>query len=143
MGTYATQLLDAIYRGQGDPVKASMRLEQMPIIKRFFAGDQGTVSAYYDLKGEVDEITRTINVLERTGNNADLKEYLEQHGKLYGLKHYINVIDKNMKQLRQMQMAITASTTMSADAKREALDAIHDRQLALTARIKMLRKQYE
>ena len=83
------------------------------------------------------------SVLERTGNNADLKEYLEQHGKLYGLKHYINVIDKNMKQLRQMQMAITASTTMSADAKREALDAIHDRQLALTARIKMLRKQYE
>jgi hypothetical protein len=143
MGTYAMQLLDAVYRGQGDPVKASMRLEQMPVIKRFFASDSGTVSAYYDMKGEIDQITRTMNVLERTGNNEDLKEYLQDHGKLYGLKNYVNLIDKDMKKLRQMQIAITNSTTIDADAKRQALDAIHDRQVAITARIKMLRKQFD
>jgi hypothetical protein len=143
MGTYAMQLLDAVYRGQGDPVKASMRLEQMPVIKRFFASDSGTVSAYYDMKGEIDQITRTMNVLERTGNNEDLKEYLQDHGKLYGLKNYVNLIDKDMKRLRQMQIAITNSTTIDADAKRQALDAIHDRQVAITARIKMLRKQFD
>jgi len=143
MGTYAMQLLDAVYRGQGDPVKASMRLEQMPVIKRFFASDSGTVSAYYDMKSEIDQITRTMNVLERTGNNEDLKEYLQDHGKLYGLKNYVNLIDKDMKRLRQMQIAITNSTTIDADAKRQALDAIHDRQVAITARIKMLRKQFD
>lgn len=143
MGTYAMQLLDAIYRSQGDSVKASTKLEQMPVIKRFFASDSGTVAAYYDMKGEIDQITRTLNVLERTGNNADLKEYLQEHGKLYGLKNYVSVIDKDMKKLRQFQMAITSSTTMDADAKRQALDAIHQRQLALTDRIKILRKQFE
>jgi hypothetical protein len=143
MGTYATMLLDAIYRGQGDPTKASMRLEQMPVIKRFFASDSGTISAYYDMKGDIDQITRTISVLERTGNNEDLKEYLQEKGKLYGLKNYVNIIDKDMKRLRQMQIAITNSTTMEAEAKREALDAIHERQVAITARIKMLRKQFD
>jgi hypothetical protein len=143
MGTYAMMLLDSIYRGQGDPTKASMRLEQMPVIKRFFASDSGTVSAYYDMKGEIDQITRTMNVLERTGNNEDLKEYLQEKGKLYGLKNYVNIIDKDMKRLRQMQIAITNSTTMEADAKRQALDAIHERQVAITARIKMLRKQFD
>ena len=143
MGTYAVQLLDAIFTTQGQPVKATMKMEQLPVIKRFFAGDSGSVSAYYDLKGEVDEITRTMNVLERTGNGDDLKEYFDQKGKLYGLKQYVHVLDQNMKQLRQARMAISNSKTMSADEKREALDRIHDAEVAMTFRTKEIRKRFE
>jgi hypothetical protein len=143
MGTYAVQLLDSIFTTQGQPVKASMRMEQLPVIKRFFSGDSGTVSAYYDLKGDIDEITRTMNVLERTGSGDDLKAYLGEKGKLYGLKQYVQVLDKNMTQLRQARMAINNSKTMNADEKREALDKIHDAEVAITFRTKELRKRFE
>mgnify|MGYP003342472139 FL=1 len=143
MGTYAVQLLDSIFSTQGQPVKATTRMEQLPVIKRFFAGDSGGVSAYYDLKGQVDEITRTMNVLERTGSGDDLKEYLGQKGKLYGLKQYVHVLDKNMTQLRQARIAINNSKTMNADQKREALDKIHDAEVAITLRVKEIRKQFE
>jgi hypothetical protein len=48
-----------------------------------------------------------------------------------------------MKQLNQASKMINASKTMTADEKREAIDKIHDAQLKLTARVRILRKDYE
>jgi hypothetical protein len=143
MGTYAMMLIDSALIQEGDPVKATKRMEQLPVIKRFFAGDMGTVSAYYDLKEEVNTVVKTVNDLQRTGNSEDLKIYLEENKKLYALKDYIGTLDKSMKQLNQAGKLINASKTMTADEKREAIDKIHDAQLKLTARIKILRKGYE
>ena len=142
MGTYAVQLLDAIYRTEGDPVKATSRLEQLPIIKRFFAGDSGTVSAYYDLKQEVNEVVRTINMLERTGNAEEIRAYLNENGKLYGLRDYITTIERDMKQIREARNLINASKDYSADEKRERLDFLHDIEVKLTLNIKDIRKQH-
>jgi hypothetical protein len=142
MGTYAVQLLDAIYRTEGDPVKATSRLEQLPIIKRFFAGDSGTVSAYYDLKQEVNEVVRTINMLERTGNAEEIRAYLNENGKLYGLRDYITTIERDMKQIREARNLINASKNYSADEKRERLDFLHDMEVKLTLNIKDIRKQH-
>ena len=103
----------------------------------------GTVSAYYDLKEEVNTVVKTVNDLQRTGNSEDLKIYLEENKKLYALKNYINTLDKSMKQLNQAGKLINASKTMTADEKREAIDKIHDAQLKLTARVRILRKDYE
>jgi hypothetical protein len=143
MGSYAMMMLDSALTGEGDPVKATKRMEQLPVIKRFFAGDMGNISAYYELKQEVDTVVQTVNTLQRTGNSEDLKEYLDENKKLYGLKSYVSVLDKNMKQLNQMAKLINASKTMTADEKREALDKIHDGQLKLTERVRILRKQQE
>jgi len=142
MGTYAVQLLDAIYRSEGDPVKATSRLEQLPVIKRFFAGDSGTVSAYYDLKQEVNEVVRTVNMLERTGNADNLREYLNENGKLYGMRDYINSLEKDMKQIREARNLINASKDYSAEEKRERLDMLHDVEVKLTLNIKEVKKQY-
>ena len=101
MGTYAMMLMDAALTGEGDSVKAAKRMEQLPVIKRFFAGDSGTISAYYDLKEEVDTVVNTVNTLQRTGNTDDLKDYLIENKQLYALKGYIGILDKNMKQLNQ------------------------------------------
>jgi hypothetical protein len=143
MGTYAMMLIDSALTQEGDPVKATKRMEQLPVIKRFFAGDMGTVSAYYDLKEEVNTVVKTVNDLQRTGNSEDLKLYLEENKKLYALKNYVGTLDKTMKQLNQAGKMINASKTMTADEKREAIDKIHDAQLKLTARVKILRKDYE
>ena len=143
MGTYAMMLMDAALTGEGDSVKAAKRMEQLPVIKRFFAGDSGTISAYYDLKEEVDTVVNTVNTLQRTGNTDDLKDYLIENKQLYALKGYIGILDKNMKQLNQASKMINSSKTMSADEKRVALDRIHEAQLKLTERVKLLRKARE
>ena len=143
MGSYAMMMIDSALSVEGDSVRATKRMEQLPVIKRFFAGDSGTISAYYDLKDEVDTVVRTVNDLQRSGKAEDLKEYLEENKKLYNLKGYVGVLDKSMKKLSEANRMIAESKTMTADEKREAIDRIHDAQLKLTERVRVLRKNYE
>jgi len=141
LGTYAVQALDAIYRGEGDPVKATMRTEQMPVIKRFFATDAGTVAAYYDLKEEVDTAVRTVNFLERTGDMEGMRSYLEGKGKVYLLKDYVRSLESDMKQIREARRVILESKDRTADEKREYIDRLHDMEVQLTQNIRAIRKQ--
>jgi hypothetical protein len=140
LGTYAIQALDEIYRGQGDPVKATLRMEQYPVIKRFFASDAGTVSAYYDLKEQTDIAVRTVNMLERTGDSEGLREYLEGKGKVYFLKDYVTAIEKDMKQIREARKIVNESKTLSEEEKREYLDRLHEMEVAITDRVRMIKK---
>jgi len=142
MGTYALQMLDAVYRLQGDDVRATMRLEQMPVIKRFFSGDSGTISAYYDLKQEVNTVIRTLNLLEKSGDIDAYMEYMKENGSLYNMRGYINTIDKNMKQVREARKYVNDTKGLSPDEKREQLDSLHDIEISLTENIKQLRKDY-
>jgi hypothetical protein len=142
LGTYAVMALDAVMRGEGDPTKATMKAEQLPVVKRFFASSEGTgtITAYYEMKKAVDESTRTINFLERTGNLEGLKEYLTDKGaKLQAIKPYISSLDDDMTSLRDMRRMVQMSP-IEPDAKREALDSIRKAEVALTSRIQFLKK---
>jgi hypothetical protein len=142
LGTYAVMMLDAVMRGEGDPTKATMKAEQLPVVKRFFASSEGTgtITAYYEMKKAVDESTRTINFLERTGNLEGLKEYLTDKGaKLQAVRPYITNLDDDMTSLRDMRRMVQMSP-MEPDAKREALDSIRKAEVALTSRIQFLKK---
>ena len=145
LGTYAVMAMDAIMRGEGDPTKATMKAEQMPVIKRFFASSDGTgtISAYYDMKQQVDEATRTINFLERTGGYKDLQEYMQDKGaKLLAVKPYIQQLDKEMTSLREMRQTIQISN-IDPDQKREVLDNIRRAEVGLTSRIQYLKKSID
>lgn len=142
IGSYAVMALDSIMRGEGDPTKAAMRAEQMPVIKRFFASEQGTgtVTAYYELKQQVTEATRTINFLERTGNYKDLQEYMKDKGaKLYAIKPYIQQLDKDMTRLREFRRAVQQSK-IDPEQKRDILDNIRKAEVGLTSRIQYIKK---
>ena len=143
LGTYAVMMIDSVMRGEGDPTKATMKAEQLPVIKRFFASEKGTgtVSSYYDLKQQVEEATRTINFLERTGNSEDLRAYYEEKGaKLLAIKPYIQALDKDMTQLRELRQFVLRSG-MEPDRKREVLDNIREVEVNLTSRIQFVKKQ--
>jgi hypothetical protein len=145
LGTYAAMMLDSVMRGEGDPTKASMKLEQMPVFKRFFSPSEGTgtISAYYDLKNAVETSTRTINFLERTGNTEDLQQYLMgKGGKLQAIKPYIQTLDKDMTMLRDTRKMVMMSQ-MEPDAKRAVLDNIRSAEVGLTSRIQSVRKMLE
>jgi hypothetical protein len=140
MGTYAITAMDSIIRSEDDATKATWRLDQIPVLKRFMISDlgAGTVNEYYDLREKLDEVVRTSNQLERTGNIEALQEYLKDNGQVLGMKDYIRSLDKDMKSLRESRMAINMSR-MEPDQKREVLDSLRRAEISLTERIGLLR----
>ena len=141
MGGYAVDVLDMVMDFNGDSPKVSKRLEQMPIIKRFALDPEarGTVTAFYEMKDSVDEITRTINLLEKSMNYKDMGEYMTDNMKLLATKDYIQDLEKQMKELRDMKNMIRNSQ-MSGDQKRDAILDITKMENQLTQNMQNLKK---
>ena len=141
MGMYAVDLIDAILMGNDASPKPAKRFEQMPVIKRFALDKEakGTVTSYYDLKNSVDEVVRTINLMERSGNAEDLGKYAEDNANLYGMRSYISSVEKDMKKLREAAIQIRASD-MPSEEKRDSLLAITQAQNSMTANIREIKK---
>lgn len=141
LGMYAIDLIDAVLFSNGDSPKPAKRFEQMPVIKRFIVDKEakGTVTAYYDLKNSVDEVVRTVNLMERTGNVEDLADYVEKNAAMFGIRNYISSVEKQMKVMREAAIQIRSSD-MSAEDKRDTLLAITQAQIAMTSNIREIKK---
>jgi hypothetical protein len=142
LGTYAVMAIDSILTNEGEPVKATLKFEQLPVFKRFLASKDatGTVSSYYDLKEEVEKAVQTMNMLERTGDYEGMKEYFKgEKGKLIAIRPYINALDKNISELRDLKRMIQSSG-MSGDRKRDTLTSITRAENSITARIQDIKK---
>lgn len=142
IGDYAVNLVDMVLDLNSNSPKVSKRVEQMPFIKRFMLDPdaRGTVTAFYDLKNEVDKVTRTINLLERTTKFEDMGEYLTENINVLAVKDYIQDLEKDMKELREIKAAIRNSTYMSGDEKRDALLNVTKLENNLTSNMQMLKK---
>ena len=141
MGMYVVEAIDQILSMNDASPKASKRFEQMPVIKRFALDKEakGTVTAYYDLKNSVDQVVRTMNLMERTGQGKEMGEYIKDHVRMFGMRDYVSGVEKDMKQLREATVKIRSSS-MDPDAKRDALRAINEAQNQLTAHIRYIKK---
>jgi hypothetical protein len=124
--------------------KASKRFEQMPVIRRFALDPEarGNVTAYYELKNSVDEVVRTSNYLKRTMDYKEYGEYMKENIQMFAVRDYINDLEKNMKQFREMKNLIRISK-MDADAKRDSLLSIGQLENQLTKNIQLLKKNLE
>ena len=144
LGMYAIDLIDAVLFSNDASPKPAKRFEQMPVIKRFIVDKEakGTVTAYYDLKNSVDEVVRTVNLMERTGNVEGMGDYIEKNAYLLGMKGYISSVEKQMKVLREAAIQIRSSD-MSPEEKRESLSAITQAQNAMTANIREIKKSIQ
>ena len=141
IGGYAADVFDMVYDANADVPKASKRMEQMPVIRRFLLDPEarGTVTAYYDLKNSVDEVVRTSNYLERTMNYEDYGKYMQENINVLATREYILDMEKTMKEFRDTRSVIQNSQ-MDADAKRDALKAINQAENQITANIKTIKK---
>ena len=138
---YAVDLIDAVLAGNDASPKPAKRFEQMPVIKRFALDKEakGTVTSYYELKNSVDEVVRTVNLMERTGNSEDLGNYMEKNAQLFGMRSYISSVEKQMKVMREAAIQIRSSD-MSSEDKRDSLLAITQAQNSMTSSIRELKK---
>jgi hypothetical protein len=142
IGDYAVNLIDMVLDLNSNSPKVSKRIEQMPFIKRFMLDPEarGTVTAFYDLKNEVDKVTRTINLLERTTKLEDMGEYLTENINVLAVKDHIQDLEKDMKELREFKIVIRNSTSMTGDEKRDALLEITKLENNLTSNMQRLKK---
>ncbi len=141
IGSYMSQLIDSIYDMHTDNPKASLRFEQMPVVKRFLLDPdaRGQVTAYFDLKNSVDEATRTANLLERSMNFEEWGKYYSQNIGLFAVKDYILDMDKTLKEYRDMKNMVR-SLPMGADEKRDSILAITRLENQLNSNIQLLKK---
>jgi hypothetical protein len=141
IGGYAVEILDMIMDLNGDSPKVSKRVEQMPFIKRFTIDPEarGTVTAFYELKDSVDQVTRTINLLERSGKYEDMGEYMQDNMKLLATKDYVLDLEKQLKELREMKNVIRNSQ-MSGDQKRDSILDIVKMENQMTSNMQALKK---
>jgi hypothetical protein len=144
LGMYAIDLIDAVLFSNGDSPKPAKRFEQMPVIKRFALDKQakGNITAYYELKNSVDEVVRTVNIMEARNNAEDMGDYIEKNAHLLGMKGYISSVEKQMKVLREASIQIRSSD-MSADEKMGALLSITEAQNAMTSSIREIKKSIQ
>lgn len=142
IGSYMSNLFDAVYDMHTDNPKASMRFEQLPVVKRFVLDPdaRGQVTAYYDMKNAVDEATRTANLLERSMNWEEWGKYYSENVQMFAFKDYILDMEKTMKEYRDMKNMVRAMP-MSADQKRDSILAITQLENQLTSNIQTLKKQ--
>ena len=142
MGMYLVDAIDSILSSNDASPKADKRFEQMPIIKRFAVDKaaKGTVSAYYDLKNSVDEVVRTVNLLERTGKVEDIESYMKQNAPMFAAQDYVKAVESDMKALREALVQVRSSD-MSGAEKRDAISELTEAQNQLTAQIKLFKKE--
>jgi hypothetical protein len=142
MGMYLVDLVDSILSSNDASPKADKRFEQIPIIKRFAVDKaaKGTVSAYYDLKNSVDEVVRTVNLLERTGKMEDIEAYMTKNAPMFAAQDYVKAIESEMKGLREALVQVRSSDMTGAE-KRDAINELTEAQNQLTAQIKLFKKE--
>jgi len=144
MGTYAAAVIGAVINAVSgnEATRPSMGMEQIPVLKRFFASDKsgGTIDAFYSLKKQVDEVVRTQHELQSRGNPDQYVEYMEKNGQLLGVKQLVSNIDKQLTNLRNMRNMINFSK-IDPDDKREALNNIREAENQITSQVREIRKQ--
>jgi hypothetical protein len=141
MGVYAADLLDAAIGAisPSEVEKPSKRIEQMPIIKRFLADPEarGKITSYFDLKHSVDTAVRTMNKLEKEGNE-NIEGYVDKNAELIAARDFMKSLNKQMDELQQ-QANMIRSAEMPADEKRDMLSEITKAQNLLVADIRSIR----
>jgi len=143
-GTYMSMGIDSMLRTASDPVKPAMGLEQMPVIKRFYASPLagGTKEAFFDLKDRIGEVTRTQNFLMESGRYEELAAYMKENGKLIDAKSWVSRTDKELKNVRGLIRATSNLTErdITPEEKREALNSLRRSENYLTEQSRILKK---
>jgi hypothetical protein len=141
MGMYVASAISAIIRTEDDGSKASMSMEQTPILKRFFASDKagGSIDAFYEFKKQVETVVATQDELQKRGNPEQYIEYMKKNGKLLGAKQLVSNISNKLSEMRKLRNIVNFSKSMPPDQKRKTLDNIRMAEIRLTESIKGIR----
>ena len=99
---------------------------------------------FYELKGMVDEVSATVNRLQKTGRVEDAKALLAEEGtkELLKVKNQVNQIQSQLSKLRERENLIRAmpETRMDADQKETEIRKIRETEQRMLANVSKLRR---
>ena len=132
LGGYVLSAVDAILRSEavtGDEAAKmpALKIYEYPIIKRFFASEQGSGLRQdaYELYREINKVVTTSNKLKKEGRIEELNSYLSSKQHLLDLKSPVYNIKGKLDKSRRSRDAIMRMD-IDAERKREMIDDIDE-----------------
>ena len=135
LGSYALSAVDAITRSVTDRDFIPPSADRMPMMRRFVQTSRGggLQQQFYELRGEVNEVVQTLNLLKKQGRTNEYIAYRDTHSDILNTKKAVLAIDRYMKNWRTKRDKITMSKTISPTVKAQLLkqlDNERDRRLS-------------
>jgi len=135
LGSYALSAVDAITRSVTDRDFIPPSADRMPMMRRFVQSSRGggLQQQFYELRGEVNEVVQTLNLLKKQGRTNEYIAYRDTHSDILNTKKAVLAIDRYMKNWRTKRDKITMSKTISPTVKAQLLkqlDNERDRRLS-------------
>ncbi|MBL3524113.1 hypothetical protein IM876_15650 [Serratia plymuthica] len=130
LGAYVMGATNILMRGMQDNGEtASMRLDEMPVIKSFLrgSGDDPAKSTqfsedFYRMMQQVNQINSTINSYRKQGRVEDAQELQEENRDKLSQRKGLTATQKELRQLNNRIELVRIDRTLTADQKRERID---------------------
>lgn len=140
LGAYVMGASNILVRGTQDSGEtASMRLDEMPVIKalvRGYGDDPAKSTQYtedfYRLMQQVNQINSTINAYRKQGRTEDAQELIDENKDKLAQRKKMTATQKQMRQLNNQIELVRIDRTLTAEQKRERIDRFMAKRNALT-----------
>lgn len=132
LGLYALQMSDQVARplgGFGEP--PALALKDMPVVRRFYAGDTATRTKYeepiYKLLDIANETRKSIMELRRRGDVEGAARIQQDNADILAARGRLNAFSTQMRALNMQERAVWNSSS-TADEKKAKIDALRARR---------------
>ena len=124
LGGYLLSLTDSMMRGEGRELPTK-RLDQYPLMKRFFARPEGNYlqAEFYDLLDSVKKFSGTVDSLTEQGRLEELDGYLKTRSGLANIAKEVNYLSRRVSSLRRQKNSIL-EMDIDPDLKKELSEQI-------------------
>jgi len=143
-GTLASltlMLTDAIVDQFSDVKRPAQSLYKNPIIGSFVNDPRykDQIDSYYDLLEESNKVAGSLKRLKDLGRVDEAKEYQAEHKDMLRTRSQVLSLQRQMTTLRAQHVKVVNDPNLTADEKRQRLDALEERMGKATRNINLLR----
>ena len=143
-GTLASltlMLTDAIVDQFSDVKRPAQSLYKNPIVGSFVNDPRykDQIDSYYDLLEESNKAAGSLKRLKDLGRVDEAKEYQAEHKDMLRTRSQVLSLQRQMTTLSAQHVKVVSDPNLTADEKRQRLDALEERMGKATRNINLLR----
>lgn len=149
MGGYILAAADGMVRLTQPGERPSLRIDQMPVFKRFLQEDPAATTRFltdfYDLRKSSNEVYRTIQKYREEGKLDKAREFAneDRNKRLLQVRNKLNIIHNQLTLVRDARRQLYDNPLLTAEVKRRMDDQLISRRNDIASRVEgLLRKVY-
>ncbi|MGL5390502.1 MAG: LPD38 domain-containing protein, partial [Shewanella sp.] len=129
MGSYVMATADGFIRASQPGESAAWRADEIPLVKAVYRGTGPAKSTqhmeeFYQMLKEVNELKRTADQYRKEGLKEKARELLDEQGTILKSRSSLSRTQQRVRVLRNKIELIQRDRTLSADDKRQRIDAL-------------------